>query len=104
MDFFSPSVTLSPGAKVLFLFGGGGNGDGACIVYCIGFEHSHQSGNACLGFEIRREWASSVGLAGPHRGKLGAPQGQQINLGKISRQLAREEWLQNMAICNRQIS
>ena len=31
-----------------------------------------------------------MGLAGPHRGKLGAPQGQQINLGKISRQLAAE--------------
>ena len=34
MDFFSPSVSLSPSVKVLLLFGGGGNGDGgACIVY-----------------------------------------------------------------------
>ena len=29
---------------------GGGNKDGACIV----FQHSDQSGNACLGFEISR--------------------------------------------------
>ena len=30
----------------------------------IVYEQSHQSGDACLGFEIGWEWASSVALAG----------------------------------------
>ena len=30
----------------------------------IVYEQSHQSGDACLGFEIGWEWASSVAVAG----------------------------------------
>ena len=30
----------------------------------IVYEQSHQSGDACLGFEIGWEWASSVAMAG----------------------------------------
>ena len=67
MDFFGPSVTLSSGAKVLFLFGGGGNGDGACIVYRF---RTQSSIRECV-FRLRDQEGMGI-ISGASR----APQGQ----------------------------
>ena len=37
---------------------------GELVPLHIVYEQSHQSGDACLGFEIGWEWASSVAMAG----------------------------------------
>ena len=37
---------------------------GEMVPLHIVYEQSHQSGDACLGFEIGWEWASSVAVAG----------------------------------------
>ena len=93
----------------------GGNEDGGWLVAKL-FQHSHQSWNACLGFEIRRGMGGSsveaqvrspTGAGRAPQGLEQSPTGAANQFGgKISswRQLGREEWmLQNMAICNRQI-
>ena len=66
-------------SAVIYMEGGSGNEDGGC---CIVFHHSHQSWDACLGFQIRRGMGIISGASRAPQGQVRSPTGAANQFGQ----------------------
>ena len=66
-------------SAVIYMEGSSGNEDGGC---CIVFHPSHQSGDACLGFQIRRGMGIISGASGAPQGQVRSPTGAANQFGQ----------------------
>ena len=77
----SPVSRFEPKCKsaVIYMEGSSGNEEsGGCIV----FQHSDQSGDACLGFEIRRGMGIISGASRAPQGQVRSPTGAANQFGQ----------------------